>query len=591
MPNNQPSDERAYAAARKSFKAFCFLVHEGFECPPHVELLIAECELVLRGKTKRLADILPPRHGKSLLVAILFVAYFLGRNPRANVILGTYGSELSETWGRRIRNILQSEMFQKIFPDCVLSPDSQAAARFNTTRGGQFIGVGRGGPMTGFGADLMVLDDLIKDAAEASSDVVCRGIVEWLQHVVFTRLSRRAAVVAISTRWSDRDAMGWMLREQRGWRVVHLPAVSEGARDLLGRPQGEALWPSHFPLPSLEEIRLNVGPQAWMSLYQGRPSAAQGLVFKRQWFRRYATPPERFSRIIQSWDTAFKVNAGNDYSVCTTWGQTENGYYLLHLWRDKVEFPELKRQVAALADQWKPHNVVVEDKASGQSLVQELKVSTLFPVTPVKVDADKTTRASAITGYFEAGKIFFPEGAAWLADLEDELAGFPGVVHDDQVDSVSQAINFLRDTSGALGWVEYLKNLARGIFSDDSLPAPAGQQVDERKAAALRAQIASQEITSNPFSAARQNAAGQKLSGPPCVACGGATEKLFTQNYRCTSCQHVFQTDAPESQERINRRDLFAGRVHGGGQWSITGPGAPDGGGGGGGRGRFGRFG
>jgi hypothetical protein len=210
------SDQKAFSVAANSLKAFGLLMMPGFEVAPHHQLIIDRIEALLRGKTRKLAIIMPPRHGKTTIGSILLPAYFLGTNPRANIICASYGAELSEGWGRRVRGLLQDENFQRVFPDCVLSPDSQAAGRFNTTQGGQYIAVGRGGPMTGRGADLLVLDDLIKDAVEANSDITCRSIIEWLQHVALTRLSRAGKILAISTRWSERDPMGWLLREQKG---------------------------------------------------------------------------------------------------------------------------------------------------------------------------------------------------------------------------------------------------------------------------------------------------------------------------------------------------------------------------------------
>jgi|HubBroStandDraft_6_1064221.scaffolds.fasta_scaffold32351_2 predicted phage terminase large subunit-like protein len=432
-----------------------------FEATRFHQLIIENLELLLSGNIRKLAIICPPRHGKTLLGNIMMPAYALGRNPTETVISVSYGSELSETWGRRVRNILSDPDFHKIFPDCVLSPDSAAAYRFTTTAGGEYSAIGRGGPATGKGASLLILDDLIKDASEANSDTVCRGNIEWLQHVAFTRLTPNGRVLAISTRWSEKDAMGWIL-QQHGWTVIHLPALAESPADPIGRKIGEALWPSRYPIEALERIRADVGSRVFQCLFQGNVSAAQGTIFKRDWFLRYQQRPESFSRIIQSWDTAFKTGATNDYSVCATFGETKNGFYLLALYRDKVEFPELKRQVAQQADFWRPSEIYVEDKASGQSLIQELKLATTYPVIPVKIDRDKETRASAVTGYFEAGRVFFPEGAAWLADLEDELANFPGGLHDDCVDAITQALNRMRDSGSGGELVEYFKGLANG---------------------------------------------------------------------------------------------------------------------------------
>lgn len=433
-----------------------------FEVSPFHQLIIDNLEFLLNGHIRKLAIITPPRHGKTTLANVMTPAYALGRNPAETVISVSYGSELSETWGRRVRNILSDPAFSEVFPSCKLSPDSAAAYRFTTTAGGEYSAVGRGGPVTGRGASLLILDDLIKDSSEANSETTCRGIIEWLQHVAFTRLTPNGRVIAISTRWSERDPMGWIL-QQNGWTVLHLPALAEKANDPLGRNIGEALWPGHYPVEALEAIRADVGGRVFECLYQGNVAASQGTIFKRDWFRRYQQPPENFSRIIQSWDTAFKTGATNDYSVCATIGETQNGFYLLALYREKVEFPELKRQVALQADFWKPSEIYVEDKASGQSLIQELKLATNYPVIPVKIDRDKETRASATTGYYEAGKVFFPEGAAWLADLEDELASFPGGLHDDCVDAICQALNRMRDSGGLLGMLDLLKRRAKEI--------------------------------------------------------------------------------------------------------------------------------
>jgi len=466
---------------RRSLGRFASAVMPAFEVAPCHKLIIEHLERLLSGKIKKLAIIAPPRHGKSLLGSVMAPAFSLGRNPAETIITVSYGSDLSEGWGRRVRNILGDPAFREIFPACQLSPDSAAAYRFTTTEGGEYSAVGRGGPVTGRGASLLILDDLIKDSSEANSDTICRGIVDWLQNVAFTRLTPRGRALAIATRWSERDPMGWIL-QQNGWEVLHLPAFAEEPGDPLGRAPGEALWPSHYPVEALEVIRGDVGPRVFQCLYQGNVSAAQGTIFKREWFRHYQQPPERFNKIVQSWDTAFKTGATNDYSVCATFGETQTGFYLLSLYRHKVEFPELKRQVAIQADLWRPSEIYVEDKASGQSLVQELKTATSFPIIPIKIDRDKETRASAVTGYFESGRVLFPEAAAaaWVADLEDELASFPGGLHDDCVDAISQALNRLRDSGGLLGVIDHLKELISG-----KRPMPASVQEQMASGAAI----------------------------------------------------------------------------------------------------------
>jgi predicted phage terminase large subunit-like protein len=504
-----------------------------FELSPCHRLMIKYLEDLLAGKIKKLAIITPPRIGKTTLGNVLAPSFALGRTPTETIITVSYGSELSETWGRRVRNILGDPEFHELFPGCQLSPDSAAAYRFTTTAGGEYNATGRGGPITGKGASLLVLDDLIKDSSEANSDTVCRGIIEWLQHVAFTRLTPNGRLLAVATRWSDRDPMGWLLRQQ-GWTVLHLPALAESAADPLGRAIGESLWPSRYPIEALDTIRVDVGSRVFQMLYQGNVSASRGTVFKRDWFRYYDRPPDRFSRIVQSWDTAFKTGATNDYSVCATLGESGHGFYLLSLYREKVEFPELRRQVAQQADFWQPSEIYLEDKASGQSLVQELKVATKYPVIPVKVDRDKETRASAVTGYFESGRVFFPrtETATWVTYLEDELASFPAGLHDDCVDAISQALNRLRDSGRVYGVLDYLAGVERG-----EIPLPSALQ------------------PAKPTIPAEMRV----------CACGGTVWQIIGNQLRCQQCgTQIWPNGAPEV-AHFNRKNVQIGGGRGAG--------------------------
>jgi predicted phage terminase large subunit-like protein len=507
-----------------------------FEVSRFHQLIIDNIEFLLNGHIKKLAIITPPRHGKTTLANVMAPAYALGRNPTETIISVSYGSELSETWGRRVRNILSDPAFNEIFPGCKLSPDSAAAYRFTTTAGGEYSAVGRGGPVTGRGASLLILDDLIKDSSEANSDTTCRGIVEWLQHVAFTRLTPNGRVIAISTRWSERDPMGWLL-QQDGWTVLHLPAIAEKENDPVGREIGQALWPSHYPFESLEAIRANVGSRVFACLYQGNVSAAQGTIFKRDWFRHYTTPPVSFKRIVQSWDTSFKTGATNDYSVCATIGETENGFYLLSLYREKVEFPSLKKQVAQQADLWKPSEIYIEDRASGQSLIQELKLATSYPVIPVQVDRDKESRWASTTGYYESGRVFFPDpaGVAWVATLEDELASVPGGLYDDCADSISQALNRLRDSSGGTyGVLDAMKRIAADIASGirnmygELIHPPAPKVIPVAVAKPVEARVDNFRTWLDTGKA------------PACPACGStATTYNELRRVRCNQCQNI----------------------------------------------------
>jgi predicted phage terminase large subunit-like protein len=413
-----------------------------FKLAAHHQLIVDRLEAVERGEITRLMIFMPPRHGKSLLGTQLFPAWFLGRHPDRSIITTSYSQELSDDFGRQVRNLVSDPIHRAIFPEFRLADDSTSMRRFNTTAGGSYYAVGRGGSITGRGAHLLLIDDPLKDAEEARSEVIRRALHEWFSSVAYTRLQPDGAVVLISTRWHEDDLAGRLLREDpKSWVVLCLPAIAEVDESF--RRAGDALWPEKYSRAALENIRAVIGGSAWASLYQQRPAAAEGAIFKREWWRYFRERP-LFKRIVQSWDTAFKTGAENDFSACTTWGVADSGYYLLWFWRGKVEFPQLKRCMNWLAQEWKPNQILVEDRASGQSLIQELRYASALPVIPMRADKDKLARAEAITPLIEAGKVFLPESAPWLNDYVDELAAFPNGVHDDAVDSTTQALNYIR---------------------------------------------------------------------------------------------------------------------------------------------------
>ena len=321
----------------------------------------------------------------------------------------------------------------------MITPARQAAHEWGTKQGGSYYAVGIGGDLTGRGFNVGIIDDPVKDDEEASSQTIRDKVWEWYKTVFRTRAQPDAAIIIVMTRWHQDDLVGRILRQAKEdpasdqWKVLHFPAIDEG----------RALWPERYPIRVLENIRSSIGGRAFESLYQGNPTVAEGQIIKREWWKYYKELPN-FTLKIQSWDTAFKDKSQNDYSVCTTWGEAQNGYYLLDVWRGKVEFPELKKVTVALSERDKPNVVIVEDKASGQSLIQEIQRNTRIPILPVKVDRDKVARAYATTPLIEAGKVFLPENAPWLFDYIEELSAFPNAEYDDQVDSTTQALSFMR---------------------------------------------------------------------------------------------------------------------------------------------------
>ena len=452
--------EESIKGCREDFGAYVGMMSPRFELAMFHNRVMDALEKLERGDIKRLMLWLPPRHSKSHLASEFFPAWFLGRNPDKFIIAASYAQELALDFGRKVRDQLRDPIYRSIFPECSMRDDSSATHRFQTTKGGVYYAVGVGGPLTGRGANCLILDDPIKNESEAGSETFRANLKSWYQSVAYTRLQRDGSVLIINTRWHEDDLSGWLLNRDaheavEDWTVVSMPAVAEC--DDQYRKQGDSLWPEHFPIERLEQIRKAVGSRVWSALYQQRPAAAEGMIFKREWWRYYDWDPgqvatwrqtreinpqiPKFRQIIQVWDTAFKTREQNDRSAGITLGRTDNEIYVLDCWVGRVEFPELKRQAIALMSRWRPDVVYIEDKASGQSLIQELKRLTAIPLMAVGTDTDKVSRAHSVTPAIEAGNVLLWAHAPWLAEFLDELSSFPKAPHDDIVDSVTLGLD------------------------------------------------------------------------------------------------------------------------------------------------------
>jgi predicted phage terminase large subunit-like protein len=440
--------------ARTSLIAFCSYTLPEFTNPAHQVLLASKLEAVERGEIKNLIVTLPPRHLKSETCSIRFPAWYLGRNPQRAIIGCSYSDNKAYTFSYAVRETLMSQRYQRLWP---LKLQTTGAMHWQLTGKNDlrpsYIAAGVGGGITGEGADLLIIDDPVKNFEEANSETVRESMWSWYTTVALTRLQRDSAKIVIMTRWHKDDLVGRLLKVAEGnpkadqWEVLHFKAISD---------KGEALWPEKFPVDYLEKIRAGqiadpempgAGSRAFEALYQGSPVNAEGNIVNRNWWKFYDSRPESFKRIIHSWDTAFKTKAENDYSVCSVWGETDHGYYLLDLWRRKVEYPELKSSAINLYNRDKAQSVLVEDKASGQSLIQELRRDTSLPLLAVKVDTDKIARVYAITPLIESGRVFLPRSAPWLHDFMEEISAFPNGEHDDIVDSLSQALKYMTNNS------------------------------------------------------------------------------------------------------------------------------------------------
>jgi predicted phage terminase large subunit-like protein len=408
------------------------------------EMIAMHLEAVESGAIRRLLIFSPPRHGKTLLASEMFPAWFIGRNPEWQVIWSTYSQKRGDDVGRKVRNLVDSDMHRAIFPDCEISQDSKSVSHFSTIQGGEYFNVSVGGGVTGRGANLFIIDDPHKGRKEVESTTIRNDSKDWYKGVAYTRLMPDNRIVIINTRWHDDDLSGFVLKNfpHEDWVVLDLKAVAEEG-DILGRELGEALWPASYPKKSLETIKSVVGSYEWNAQYQQRPVGREGGMVKHAWIKRYSALPE-LTKIVISWDTAFKDSEISDPSAATVWGMSENAYYLIDVLNKRMEFTELKNRFQQLYNIHKANAVLVEDRASGQSLIQEMKMQTNIPVIAMSTkNVNKVLRFDAVTPLFESGKVFLPENAHWLADYEYQITNFPSTEHDDMVDSTSQFLGWI----------------------------------------------------------------------------------------------------------------------------------------------------
>ncbi|HEX9704474.1 MAG TPA: phage terminase large subunit [Gemmatimonadales bacterium] len=456
------SDAAQAELARGYLLDFCRRMSAGYEEAAHTLLLIEHLEALERREIQKLIVEMPPRHSKSYHFSERFPAWYLGRHPDHPVIISSYGAQLAERQSRRVRALVESERYP--FPTGV-SGQTRAVSLWETTAGGEVTATGVGGALTGFGAKLLIIDDPIKDREEADSEVIRQKVWDWYTDVARTRLMPDAAQLVGMTRWHEADLVGRLLDSDEGneWTVLRLPALAEDD-DPMGRGRGEALWPGWFDELYLEGMQRLLGSRSFVSLYQQRPTAEEGGMFKRAWFlERYSlTPLERATqegRVLDTpWhvcltvDSAWDKGVGHDYSVIAVWGTDLRNYYLLYVWRDRVEYPDLKRAVLdihARQHPMRPFGVFVEDAANGRPLVQDLRRLNV-PVVGVRPVGSKQSRAAAVTPWFESGAVLLPERADWLEDWIEEHIGFPNAAYDDQVDTTALALSQLTRRFAAL---------------------------------------------------------------------------------------------------------------------------------------------
>jgi predicted phage terminase large subunit-like protein len=451
----------------------------------HIEVIAAALEECRRGCTKRLIINVPPRFLKSHCATVAFPAWLLGHNPSAQIICASYAQELANKHAMDCRSLFVSDWYQGLFPTR-LSSERQAVPEFVTTRKGFRMATSVGGMLTGRGADYIIIDDPLKPD-EALSDVQRKAVNGWFDNTLYTRVNdkRTGCIILIMQRLHEDDLVGHVLAMER-WKVIRFPAIAEedethvietpyGTRRF-ERRAGEALHPEREPLEVLKRIREAQGEYNFAGQYQQAPAPLDGGLVKVGWFKTYtaADRPAKFEIIFQSWDTANKSSELSDYSVCTTWGVNDKHLYLLDVYRKRIGYPELKRAVREQVGAFGAKTILIEDKASGTQLVQELLDEGVHAVKKYEPTMDKTMRMHSVTSTIENGFIYLPDKAPWLAEYVHELAIFPNGKYDDQADSTSQALDWFKNAAmtGTYGVIEYLTQVAERKTEQQSAAVP-----------------------------------------------------------------------------------------------------------------------
>lgn len=436
------------ALAATDYETYVHYTHEGrYQHGRHTRYISKKLQEIerkhARGEPTFTIFELPPRHSKSMTITETFPSFFIGKDPSRRVIEISYGENLARKFGRANREKI--ERFGPELFNVHIDPRNSSVTDWSL-RGipGGMKSAGLGGAVTGEGADLLIIDDPIKNRREADSETYRAFLWNEWQDTLQTRLQPGAAVIILMTRWHEDDLIGRLLRDEpEKWDRVRIPVIAE-ENDLIGRSEGEVLWPEYgFNMEWAKRTEKSVGSRSWNALYMQRPRPAEGTMFKRQWIRYYKNAPTKFDEVVQSWDLAFKDTENSDYVVGQVWGRLEGMYYLLDQVRGRMAFPETLQAIRSLSYKWPQASAkLVEDKANGPAVISTLKreIPGIIPISP---DGGKEVRANAVTPFFESGNVHIPDPtlAPWVNDYVEELISFPAGKHDDQVDSTTQALN------------------------------------------------------------------------------------------------------------------------------------------------------
>ena len=441
--------------AQNNFIKFVKQVWPEFVEGPHHIKIAEKFQDLAEGRINRLIVNMPPRHTKSEFASFLFPAWMMGRDPRLKIIQTTHTAELSYRFGRKVRNLMEENTFQDVFDDIELSQDSKAAGRWETNKGGEYFAAGVGGAITGRGADLLIIDDPHSEQ-DALSETAMESAYEWYTSGPRQRLQPGGKIVIVMTRWSTKDLTGQLMKAQTDvkadqWDVIEFPAILED----------KPIWPQYWKLHELESVKASLSLAKWNAQWQQNPTSEEGSIIKREWWNIWDRPAlPSLQHVIQSYDTAYSKKETADFSAITTWGvflhnETTPNIILLDVKKGRWDFPELKRISMQEYNYWEPETVIIEQKASGTPLTQELRRVGIPVVnfTPSKGN-DKHVRVNSVSPLFEAGQVWAPD-EKWAQELIEECAAFPYGDHDDLVDSTTQALMRYRQVGLAVHPEDY----------------------------------------------------------------------------------------------------------------------------------------
>jgi predicted phage terminase large subunit-like protein len=424
--------------ARASFEAFCGRTDEGYISAKHTRAVVSHLEALERKEIQRLAIFMPPRHSKSFHASERFPAWFLGRNPRAKIIVGCHTQRLADKKSRIIRRLIRDPRWPF---EARLADDSTAVQAWALDSGGELTAAGVGTAIAGIGADLLVIDDPVAGRAEADSLVMRDAAWEWYTDDARTRLQPNGREVFMVTRWHEDDLAGRILNGPTAntWTVLSLPEYAL-ANDPLGRAEGEMLWPGWLTAEFIAEQKELLGGRGFEAMYQQNPQPDAGLTFRREWFDKTYDHPPTSTRTIVVVDGAWKTGVAADRSALAHWGTDRVNYWPLDVDAGRWEYPDLRRHLLDFCARTNPNKVIIEDAASGTALIAELKRDTSLPVVGVKPIVSKIARVEAVTPLFESGRVIVPKSASWKEDWVSEHLRFPAGTHDDLVDTTAMAL-------------------------------------------------------------------------------------------------------------------------------------------------------